>query len=552
MVSTSRGVLLITRVCLVEQRCDPTDFSADTSHVPCKFFRVGTCQAGSTCVFSHSMDTAAEVAPCKYFAKVVRLMNRKHLSSLLTIAGQGNCKFGHKCMLAHVLPDGRRVNRPNLPTMSYQSQTNPRGHMLPYMVPTQEFGSESRDNTRSGMLASPGGDGRHPPQDSDTMTSQYHGSMEAGYSSWPTSPFGSPPRESRLPLSPSLMPLSALDATLPGSFDGQGISHFARHGPVAASVPSRFGLESVISTSPPTSATPTLAFGNLDHIAAGDFSRYRRRVQVPTTPPQPLGDILPRKAMYSERVGSNTQLISSSLGARPIVPLPGPDDEDDHFQFEEDLVPDSLQELLTPQEKMRRFSRSEEESALSARFSHTTLSSSGTSKGASPTTTSPSRYASVFAQRKEDPDMALLGPSAFGHVGSPLRNSSLKAETGVPSRAVMRPRSRETSYVSSPPRSSNLSILLQKNSLNPRSGLTEGSTPLPPLTQRSISSSSISSTLGGSGPLMRATSSSSVGHERISEQASIFTMEEEVEEQACVNGIAYSEAGGRATDRQHL
>ena len=77
MASTSPEVLQITRVCLLERRCDRTDAPADTSHVPCKFFRLGTCQAGSTCVFSHSIDTAAEVAPCKYFAKVVRSRNRK-------------------------------------------------------------------------------------------------------------------------------------------------------------------------------------------------------------------------------------------------------------------------------------------------------------------------------------------------------------------------------------------------------------------------------------------------------------------------------------------
>ena len=39
----------------------------DTSHVPCKFFRQGTCQAGNTCPFSH--DVAQETV-CKYFAKV--------------------------------------------------------------------------------------------------------------------------------------------------------------------------------------------------------------------------------------------------------------------------------------------------------------------------------------------------------------------------------------------------------------------------------------------------------------------------------------------------
>ena len=48
----------------------PTDSCpADTSHVPCKFFRSGQCQAGKACPFSHSTDVSTDDTPCKYFAK---------------------------------------------------------------------------------------------------------------------------------------------------------------------------------------------------------------------------------------------------------------------------------------------------------------------------------------------------------------------------------------------------------------------------------------------------------------------------------------------------
>lgn len=48
-----------------------TDFGRpDTSHVPCKFFRSGQCQAGKACPFSHSTDISTADTPCKYFAKV--------------------------------------------------------------------------------------------------------------------------------------------------------------------------------------------------------------------------------------------------------------------------------------------------------------------------------------------------------------------------------------------------------------------------------------------------------------------------------------------------
>jgi hypothetical protein len=42
---------------------------ADTSHVPCKFFRQGACQAGKACPFSHDLASTTDNV-CKYFAKV--------------------------------------------------------------------------------------------------------------------------------------------------------------------------------------------------------------------------------------------------------------------------------------------------------------------------------------------------------------------------------------------------------------------------------------------------------------------------------------------------
>ncbi|KAG0706883.1 hypothetical protein DFH29DRAFT_92196 [Suillus ampliporus] len=60
--------------------------SKDLSHVPCKFFKVGACTAGSSCPFSHAVQEPGQQKDvCAWFVK-------------------GNCKFGHKCALAHVLP----------------------------------------------------------------------------------------------------------------------------------------------------------------------------------------------------------------------------------------------------------------------------------------------------------------------------------------------------------------------------------------------------------------------------------------------------------------
>lgn len=61
-----------------------TSNSKNLSHVPCKFFKQGVCQAGNSCPFLHNLEGSlgADKLPCKYFQK-------------------GNCKFGLKCALAH-------------------------------------------------------------------------------------------------------------------------------------------------------------------------------------------------------------------------------------------------------------------------------------------------------------------------------------------------------------------------------------------------------------------------------------------------------------------
>ncbi|SCW03566.1 LAFE_0G13300g1_1 [Lachancea fermentati] len=91
------------------------------SHVPCKFFRQGACQAGSSCPFSHSLNVlAADQTPCKYFQK-------------------GNCRFGSKCANAHILPDGTRVNPPKQYGYHQSSAT-------PVPMPIPARGSSSSRN----------------------------------------------------------------------------------------------------------------------------------------------------------------------------------------------------------------------------------------------------------------------------------------------------------------------------------------------------------------------------------------------------------------------
>ena len=58
--------------------------ASNLSHVPCKFFKQGTCTAGANCIFSHNPDPTSGSSVCKYFRK-------------------GNCKFGTKCALLHTM-----------------------------------------------------------------------------------------------------------------------------------------------------------------------------------------------------------------------------------------------------------------------------------------------------------------------------------------------------------------------------------------------------------------------------------------------------------------
>ncbi|EPX73567.1 zf-CCCH type zinc finger protein [Schizosaccharomyces octosporus yFS286] len=75
-------------------------------HVPCKFFRHGSCTAGENCPFSHSLETERPV--CKYHLK-------------------GNCKFGTKCALSHSLPVNDSTISSGLP-----SETTPLPNHLPF------------------------------------------------------------------------------------------------------------------------------------------------------------------------------------------------------------------------------------------------------------------------------------------------------------------------------------------------------------------------------------------------------------------------------------
>lgn len=316
--------------------------------------------------------------------------------------------------------------------------------------------------------------------------------IDTTYSSNPTSTYGSPRDDDAsrlgLGLSPANKGLSVLDAPLPASFDSNGISHAARYGPWPSSVPSKFGLDSPSPslnaakdgrTSETLKLLHTSAFGSSDHLSSsalgasagaghvngpgGDLNGFGSSPPAGAPGIHALGgsgsmgflagdEYLGKRAMHSSSLRyAKPRLLSSSV---PKVDR----DWETEFLFEEDYVPGALaNEVLTPAEKARRGSTTNTLRASGAGdgFSDMaeSVASNATTKYGSPASgASPSRWGPLF-QRQRDDEAATaanmletgngsLGgasgsrsmkhaASAFGHVGSPLRNSYLASGLGA-------------------------------------------------------------------------------------------------------------------------
>ncbi|KAK9457485.1 hypothetical protein V1511DRAFT_455303 [Dipodascopsis uninucleata] len=437
--------------------------SKNLSHVPCKFFRQGTCQAGNTCPFSHSMDSQLEQAPCKYFQK-------------------GNCKFGAKCALAHILPDGRRVNHRSLPQNYGPLQLGGR-NILPE--------NNSYSNNPSALARSLIAHQRQPPQHSQTQQShpsqtQSSHSLESEYGL----EFNASPPDSTFSQS-SHRTLGPLDVPMPASLDSNGISYLARHGPVAASVPAKFGMDAASPPSVPSgdlSSSHALrslymsAFGDdlisgpknfgskltgfmspaADDPTSSSSSSPPGNVTLPFSGQQPrsnnFGATNPIGAPAGRRYVSSSFPARSNIwrGSLPQEEIEVPDVFDsDNFAFEEDFVPSSLNELLTPQERRRRDSRHDEfnqqefSSSFSARFLSSTPSAIGEGiASSSPKYGESPRFGQLFQQRRKEENHE-VPTGSVSVIGSPLRSfTGPQSSNGV-----------ESQIFSSSPRSSPLNSI---------------------------------------------------------------------------------------------
>lgn len=245
--------------------------------------------------------------------------------------------------------------------------------------------------------------------------------------------YGSPPDEHNLALSP---PARAIDTTLPASFDDRGMSMHTRDGPVAASAPKRFGFGPLTAPSPTTSMATSTAFGNLSYLASSNAQNNNRNSLLGSSP-SAMEDAFPRKILHSDLRPAPSMYSSSFQGPFLVAPSPPPPEDSSDERSSEELtrLPGALDDLLTPNERRRRFSRPAEDSdgglrprSLSGFGSPSFNSPVGSPSNAS----SSSRYGALFTRRREetgnDLGSSAPGVSAFGHVGSPLRKTSLQSD----------------------------------------------------------------------------------------------------------------------------
>ncbi|KAK4614071.1 hypothetical protein CLAFUW4_09689 [Fulvia fulva] len=465
----------------------------NTQHVPCKFFLQGQCQAGAMCPFSHDIESTTRPAPCKYFAK-------------------GGCKFGRKCALLHITQDGHVVNprMPYPPPQRYmQGPPQPPppsayGQPPPGLLSMQAQGLEQRPN---------GGD--MTPQDFE----HYQYAPRSGYDTpqidmtyTSASPkYGSPPQQDRIATSPPQKGLSVLDAPLPNSFDSNGISFAARNGPFAASVPSKWNLDSPPSSLPRNSQLGSTALRDLRTSAFGDRGMDSLIASMGSSPPSGTDEPISfeKRPLHSDRLRASRNFMSASLGTRP--PMMGnfiessDDDDGADSEREEDLLPSSLHDLI-PDIKARKESRSSRNHEDGSPASFLAASRRSISGHTSPHLSgSPgSRFSGMFSQN--------AARDGLGHVGSPLRDSSFPTShsAGFSSNGELSP------GLSSPPRQASMSMLtqeLQRTKLDAARG--KGA----PAPTRTLSNGS-----AGRTSMDRALSSNSVS-QRIEEEQEVFSMD---------------------------
>lgn len=381
--STKGMVYRLVLSCLLTRSPPP---AKDLSHVPCKFFKVGSCTAGVSCPFSHANNEPGQPkGVCAWFVK-------------------GNCKFGHKCALAHILP-GQSMAMDRKNKKAAQLAANANGQAKE----GGKSGKSSKSGSQSGAGSAVSGSGSGPTRNSllsgsTAPTRILQGSarapmpipLKAAVSpSAPAPPvqdtdfasYGLPDEDNKLPTAPaqnkSFASPPTEDSSLLESDDAPPEVHI--EAPAALNAPAT--LLPFHSPSAPRQMRLPENPPDLGPIGSPrSVSSHGHVARVngfsPSTSPSQGAAILSTSPFsapgtqsvffsYENKPNLSDDLkarsgIAASLGAthewRPELPAGGTLDgfrgdivvEDEDL---EDFVPGSLSELLTPEEKSRRYSR---------------------------------------------------------------------------------------------------------------------------------------------------------------------------------------------------
>ncbi|KAI1785242.1 hypothetical protein LXA43DRAFT_1117797 [Ganoderma leucocontextum] len=322
----------------------PSAKAKDLSHVPCKFFRVGSCTAGSSCPFSHHLlEPGQQKEVCAWFVK-------------------GNCKFGHKCALAHVLPgQSMSMDRKNKKAAQLAanaangppSKDGPK-HSRPHRAPHHPASpaTQSRNALFSGSTAPTRA---MPPQPPHVYPHPSQGYPLSFRSRSPHAPTPAPDSDQpSIPDTSNPTPDRASPAPLP------------THTP---SAPRR-----ISDASPPVDYGP---IGSPPHTSSSSGGPARINGFSPGTSPQPHGlstspfsapgpqsvFTIPRQhddgaSDFKARSGLSASLGAMNWGSDRIASRRiGLEDVVVEDEDLEEFLPSSLTDLLTPEERSRRLSR---------------------------------------------------------------------------------------------------------------------------------------------------------------------------------------------------
>lgn len=322
------------------QKDKDADSSSKLSHVPCKFYRVGACTAGNNCPFSHSaIDRGGPKETCQWFIK-------------------GNCKFGHKCALAHILPGQPMA----------MDKKNKKAAQLSNQAAGAHDGSKDGKNKRGRGAASGAANGHQrndsraergsKPASNLTATApmipspaQDDPSVEAGHSPPQTLAKAGTNEQEHLNETISQQPSAARPAMPTRFSSGRNTSTDMGYGPIGSPPNASAMRAPFVSTNnnahyaPGTSPPPNPP--NVIHPSTSPFAHGEGKQHFFGAYNRMQGDRGEQSPIAIQRAGWRTQVPERNENAVAS-------DDDDLEEF----LPSSLNDLLTPEERQRRLSRS--------------------------------------------------------------------------------------------------------------------------------------------------------------------------------------------------